>query len=1089
MRKFYLSFLMLVLCMASAVANPVTPDQALLKAKAFRQTRGLPANAAMELAYQGRQASHQHGAPAKDAYYYVFNNGGNTGFVIVAGDDCAESILGYADSGSFDADNIPENMLSLLNDYAGEIQAVRACRLSVADEGSTVEVARKVVAPLIETHWNQRAPYNQKCFMYDGTTQCVTGCVATALAQVMYYHRLPKGETTDIPGYSFNNNTINYASLSSTTFEWDKMKPAYINTGNDDPDAEEAVAQLMLYCGHAVKMNYGPSASGASSINIPNALKNYFGYPGNPTWVTRSEYTTEEWDELIYNELKNSRPVLYSANTSGNSGHEFICDGYDGHGLYHINWGWGGLSDGYYRLQALRPSGQGTGGSNDFGGYSLAHDVVIGVSSTEVTSGESSSEEPAEDNSFLTTVSLTASGDNPFSYSSSYGFYNPSVSYSYTLSGNQNVLDVGVGLYQDGILLQEKAIYTAQELSLGAVHTVSGTLFLGLGTGLADGVYQVKGINRIPGTEEWYMNDGSDRIYVELTISNGQVTYTNVSIAPEEPVEGLLQVTSIEQRFDLQGYPIKNESEKSSQIRAYVTNIGETDYSGSLHLLINGSWVAEEGVYIPVGGTDYVDFFFPARTGTVNVVVASDYNGNSPLYTNTAFTLNSGTTVGLTKVGDIVVKNLTDDKYDMYGSVLDGYVVLKNETGNDFEGNLTLEIWVISEDNGSSYSYSSRNQLIPVNIKAGETKNVPFFFSALAIGDDFAYTIYDPDGQMLGREGFFRVLPGVVYWTGTGERTAVEPTTKITVPNDVVAVSFEDVDNFTDVTITPNSNDNTIYYFAPNTTTPTSLIGKNVVKGYNSDKIALSKKDGFYIPQSFTASKISFSYVPTLGADGKNGWQTITLPFAVQKVTSGGKEVDWYHGNDTSEEKDFWLREFKQVAGNVVQFADVAEWIPNVPYLIAVPGDRWGAEYDMTNKLLEFSASNVRVEPTTVSAAVSDNYEFVGVTGNTTIDSEVYVLNEKGSSFVKKEGATLNGCSAYFTINNPTIETPAYLNIGFFDTTGICMPRVTADDGKMVDVYAIDGVKVATVSVNGGKVDLNRLPKGIYIVEGKKIVR
>ncbi len=1079
MRKLFLSLLLTMLCVVGMVANPVTQGQALQKARAFLQTRGITATANMSMVYQGRQASHQHGAPAKDPCYYVFNNGNDAGFVIVAGDDCAEDVLGYAESGSFDADNIPENMQAFLQGYAEEIAMARTQGLNNTGSEENVEVARKVVAPLIQTHWNQQDPYNQLCFKPDGTTKCVTGCVATALAQVMYYHKWPKDATTSIPQYDFNDGAIVYASLPATTFDWGKMKPVYINTGEDDEEAETAVAQLLLYCGHAVKMNYGTSSSEASAANIPQALKDYFGYPGNPSYILRSQYTAEEWDEQIYSELKYGRPVLYGSQTSGGSGHEFILDGYDGHGLYHVNWGWGGLSDGYFRLQAMNPSAQSTGGSNGYGGYSLDHDAVIGVSSTEITSGESSSEEPAEENSFLTTVSLTASGDNPFSYSSSYGFHNPSVTYYFTLSGTQNVLDVGVGLYQDGILLQERVLYPAQTMTLGSVYNVSGSLFYGLGTDLADGVYQVKGINRVPETDEWYVNKGSDQIYVELTISNGQVTYTNVSKTPEEPLERALEVTSIEQRFDT----------ANGQIRAYVKNTGETDYYGSLHLFLNDVRLAEEGVHVGVGKEDYVDFFFSLISGEVKVEIATDYNAANVIYTDEAFTLveTSPALPALTKVGDVELKNISGSQ--MYGALLDGNVTLKNETGGDFNGNLTLKVDVFSKrENGYIY-FTPYSQKIPVSMLVNETKTIPVACSLMTIGDEFKYTLTDPAGNVLGNSSWITIVPGVVYWKGTGERYAVAPTDEITVSEDVAAVSFEDIDNFTGVTITPNSNDNTIYYFAPNTTTPTSLIGKNVVKGYNSDKIALSKKDGFYIPQSFTASKISFSYVPTLGADGKNGWQTITLPFAVQKVTSGGNEVDWYHGNDTSEEKDFWLREFKQVAGNVVQFADVAEWIPNVPYLIAVPGDRWGAEYDMTNKLLEFSASNVRVEPTTVSAAVSDNYEFVGVTGNTTIDSEVYVLNEKGSSFVKKEGATLNGCSAYFTINNPTIETPAYLNIGFFDTTGICMPHVTADDGQMVDVYAIDGVKVATVSVNGGKVDLNRLPKGIYIVEGKKIVR
>ncbi len=957
MRKLFLSLLLTMLCVVGMVANPVTQGQALQKARAFLQTRGITATANMSMVYQGRQASHQHGAPTKAPCYYVFNNGNDAGFVIVAGDDCAEDVLGYAESGSFDADNIPENMQAFLQGYAEEIAMARTQGLNNTGSEENVEVARQVIAPLVTAHWNQYDPYNQKCPLYgaggNSGERCITGCVATALAQVMYYHKYP-ASSPSIPDYKSNDIIGKLAALPETDFDWNNMSNCYsINPGENEYETQEsrdAVATLFRYCGQAVKMDYTPTGSGANTMLITSVLSNYFGYKNPASWVDRYNYTIAEWNDLIYHELQNARPVIYSASTSGGSGHAFVCDGFDGHEMFHINWGWGGLADGYYRLQALNPSSQGAGGSNGYGGYSLSQSAIIGISPTKVNNTDS--EVSGEDNE----------------------------------NGN-----------------------------------------------------------------------------VELTVKS---------------------VKQIAKKLD-----------GPRQLRVFVHNNGSKEFNGRLYLLLDNSTIAAfEGAFVPANGDDFVDFLFPASAGSHNIAISTTQNQSDIIYSQLV-TISDEWTYPLLTVTNTNLKNvaMVDGNLFQYGRLVEYEVTFKNESTIDYNNKLVKHMYVENPEG----TFSGFSQAIDVSILAGEEKTI-LFTHELAMGDMYWIFISDDrkdqENESSWNYGYceeygYTVSPGVVYWKGTGERYAVAPTDEITVSEDVAAVSFEDIDNFTGVTITPNSNDNTIYYFAPNTTTPTSLIGKNVVKGYNSDKIALSKKDGFYIPQSFTASKISFSYVPTLGADGKNGWQTITLPFAVQKVTSGGNEVDWYHGNDTSEEKDFWLREFKQVAGNVVQFADVAEWIPNVPYLIAVPGDRWGAEYDMTNKLLEFSASNVRVEPTTVSAAVSDNYEFVGVTGNTTIDSEVYVLNEKGSSFVKKEGATLNGCSAYFTINNPTIETPAYLNIGFFDTTGICMPHVTADDGQMVDVYAIDGVKVATVSVNGGKVDLNRLPKGIYIVEGKKIVR
>ena len=1076
MRKSLLSFLLLMLCMICAVANPVTPEQAQQKAKAFLAKRGMAASATLDLAYQGKQQAHQNGAPAKNACYYVFNNGHNAGFVIVAGDDCAEDVLGYATDGSFDADNIPENMQAFLQGYAEEIAAARALGANNANNGDeNVEVARKVVAPLIETHWNQHDPYNQMCFKPNGV-QCVTGCVATALAQVMYYYQWPKSATTEIPGYTSTYGDT-FDALPSTTFKWNKMKPVYVNTGNDDEEAELAVAELMWYCGHAVAMNYSAGSSGGYESMIPDALKNYFGYPGNPSWQQRYKYTSQEWDELIYNELKHGRPVLYGASTSGGSGHEFICDGYDGHGLYHINWGWGGLSDGYFRLSALRPADQSTGGSSGYGGYSLEHDAIIGMSGTEITN-----EESVEAKSPLRTVELSVD-NSTMTYNSSNGFSNVSVYFSYTLSGTQNVIDRGFGLYQDGLLKQEIISATNVELGAGYTYGTGGGLFSGLGKGLNDGTYQIKGISRVSGTEDWFLNEGSDLIYVEVEISNGQATFTNV----EKTLTTSLEVTSVEQRFD--------EGNNVSQIRAYVKNTGEVDYSSSLHLLVNDTWVAQEGLYVSKGGEDFIDFFFQPMTGSVKVVVAENPDGSNPIYENTITLAESGGThPALAKVDDIKVSCIDGNK--MYGALFEGKIKLKNETGADFEGNLELDVDVIVKRTGNGYSWTPYERKVPVSIKAGVTKDVTVAFTGLAIGDEFRYRLYDPSGALLASGGFYNVVPGVIYWKGGGERFAVAPAAEMTIPDDAVAVSLEDLGaDLSNYSITMPAGNTPIVYVAQDAETPAAW--DNVVKGGTATQIFLYDEFDFFVPKRFFAESISYTCKPTLGADGRGGWQTITLPFAVEKVTSDSKVVDWYHGNDT-EEKDFWVREFKQVVGNTVKFADAEVWVPNVPYIFAVPGDHWGPQYDLTNKLMNFSATDVWVEKTSVSAVVSDSYEFVGITGGMTPDEETnermenaYVLNSEGTAFLS--GSTTwqfkhNLC--YFTINDRTIDPPAKLNIGTFDETdGICMPQVTATDGQQVDVYTVDGLKGATATVNGGKVDLGRLPKGVYNDEGKNIVK
>ncbi len=1107
MRKALLSILLFMLCMTCAVANPVTQDQALQKAKAFLVKKGLAVNANISLVYQGKQRAHHNGAPSKDACYYVFNNGQNAGFVIISGDDCAEDVLGYADSGSFDADNIPSNMQVFLQGYAEEIAAARALGLTNTGDEVNVEVARKVVPPLIETKWNQSDPYNQKCANPQGQ-RCVTGCVATALAQVMYYHKWPNSSTSTstIPGYTLDDWRTHagdtYAQLDPTKFDWAKMKNAYVNTGADDEDAETAVANLMLYCGHAVKMDYGVSESGGLESEIPNALINYFNYPGNPTWQKREKYSPEVWDEMIYNELKNGRPVLYGASTTGGGldtsggGHEFICDGYDGHGLYHINWGWGGSSDGYYRLTALRPTSQGVGGSGDSGGYSIGHDAIIGVSSTAITGEQSSSS--AE--SALLTEEMYVDGENVVDYNSRYGFHNVMVYFQYSLAGMLNGIDRGFGLYKDGELLQYIQEEENVELLNGYYYYTTGSLY-GLGTNLEDGNYQVMGINKLHGTEEWLPNVGSNLIYLDVEISNGKATFTNV----KKTETFALEVTGLEQRFE-NGFTDKNNN-RFIQIRAYLRNTGDAVYDGRVFIRSIQIGQACEGVHLSVGGEDYVDFFIPTSNPNNSfsaTITLRDESGNQ-IYSQQMRISNVYPDYSITKKG-YHIYNYSDGK--MYSALLDGDFTLQNDSEKPYEGVYSLEILRYSGTSSNGTSYSVFRLPVLVKLLGNEKKTIPFAFSGLAVGDKFLVSLTDPSGNaVISRTSTIEIVPGVVYWRANGTRYAEAPTSKIVVPKNITAVSFEDLalSNYT-IDFSNVNNNNIIFYVGANDAAGYTKITNanaqyNVVKDYQATKLMLSENYDFFVPKRFYASEVHYTYTPTLAANGVNGWQSISLPFPVKKVTSDNKQVDWFHGNDT-EEKDFWVREFKQVVGSTVKFADAATWEANVPYIFAVPGNKWGPEYNMVGKEMDFSATDVWVEKSTVKAVVSDRYEFVGITGGTTqgaygysnlssVLENAYVLNEKGNAF--EQGSTTwqnkhNVC--YFTIDDLTIGQPAKLNIGFFEETdGICLPQVKAEDGQLVDVYNVDGMKVATVVVNGGKADLSGLPKGVFIVEGKKIVR
>ena len=320
--------------------------------------------------------------------YYVFNIGSGDGFVIVSGDDAACPVLGYSRSGHFDEDNLPENMKSWLAGYADELERIQNLNLPARRSAAVTDKGWANVAPLLQSRWNQNSPYNDLCPLApNGRTHRPTGCVATAMTQVMYYHKWPVAPTAEIPGYTYKDEAVwggdgsllTEEALPSTVFDWDSMLDAYDDETMYDEKSAFAVAELMRYVGHGVRMTYGIKASGAFSDDIPVALVRYFGYKNTARLIRRSDYSTQyAWDKVIYGELSARRPVIYSGVTLLGAGHQFACDGYED-GFFHINWGWAGRSDGYFKLSVLDPEDQGIGGAGSGSSFSELQTAVIGV--------------------------------------------------------------------------------------------------------------------------------------------------------------------------------------------------------------------------------------------------------------------------------------------------------------------------------------------------------------------------------------------------------------------------------------------------------------------------------------------------------------------------------------------------------------------------------------------------------------------------------------------------------------------------------------------------------------------------------------
>ena len=374
----------IILLLASALttkANPLTREQAQQRAQAFLQNK----KGARQLTpvRSGARLAPRYTQPATGTdLYYVFDRGTDEGFVIVSGDDQTPAVLGYTDSGSFDYSKIPDNMREWLDDYAGQIAAVQKAGYTAGELPVADLVAHDPIDQLMNSKWNQGNPYYLLCPNYFNTGLSVTGCVATAMAQILYYHRAnsPKEILEDIPDYTVGNSHATYGDLNvkgypaGSPIDWDNMQPTY--NSSSTAIQKHAVAQLMSYCGTAVRMMYSSGSSGAYSTDVPDALKKYFGYPSSCRHISRSDMTEEKFDETVYAEIAKGDPV-YLSGSNGSGGHAFVCDGYDGDLCYHINWGWGGSSDGFYMLAKLNPGSQGIGGSD--GGYSGGQAAVIGI--------------------------------------------------------------------------------------------------------------------------------------------------------------------------------------------------------------------------------------------------------------------------------------------------------------------------------------------------------------------------------------------------------------------------------------------------------------------------------------------------------------------------------------------------------------------------------------------------------------------------------------------------------------------------------------------------------------------------------------
>ncbi|MDR0538352.1 MAG: thiol protease/hemagglutinin PrtT [Tannerellaceae bacterium] len=361
-------------------------------AMAFAANGGVLRSASVNLVYTAVLKVQPLQPSEEIPLFYIYNTGDNAGFVIVAADDVASPILGYAAEGSFSAHNMPENLSRWLSGYEKNISSAIAAG-AVASEKRLLEwqafsSANLLADSQLETvtllptaKWDQAEPFNELC-PRDGRSRSLVGCVATSMGIAMKYYGWPEKASGHV-SYTTKDKRIPVSVNFNTAYAWDDMLDAYTRSNNVNlytSAQATAVSTLLFHCGAMVRMDYSAEASGATEWDAVNALVNTFGYDKSLHLAWRELYNFDEWDNALQAELTAGRLVLYGGLTEdGTEGHQFLLDGFarnrsTGKSYYHVNWGWSGTANGFYILDALNPAESMPGS-----GYSYNHDAVLGL--------------------------------------------------------------------------------------------------------------------------------------------------------------------------------------------------------------------------------------------------------------------------------------------------------------------------------------------------------------------------------------------------------------------------------------------------------------------------------------------------------------------------------------------------------------------------------------------------------------------------------------------------------------------------------------------------------------------------------------
>ena len=710
MKKFILTAFVYLFCISLVQASPVDEETARKSATNFLRST-MPATRSANLSLTRAITGVADG---DDAGIYVFNSA--DAYVVISADDELPAVLAFGDGKPYDAATAPAAMKAMLEAYSNVAKTTAKTR-GLVDTHADIE-------PLVKTQWNQSEPYNLQCPKDKEGVHYPTGCVATAMAQIMYYHKCP------------------------STYDWDKMTTTYKST--DTGTAANAVAKLMADCGNSVFMEYASDGSSASTLDACEALRNDYGYAETTEYVGRTTYTAKSWDELIYAELAAKRPVLYGGNScssgQGIAGHAFVIDGYklkDGTGYYHVNWGWGGYSDGYFLISVLDPEYEYTGGNAGSSGYSFDQEAIIGIQPA-ATPLDKTTRFRVRDVSIVgdkDSYSRKSSSDNFPGFKLYFSFYNsskPSVARSY---------DYGVGLYKDRELIAILDKYSLvddikyatgkETIGYGSGLVKLQTNSLYFGKGLADGKYQLRILSRETGKTDWQWALNSICNYIDVTISGNTMTtqvfgqyYYKGGTAPEFTINSV----------DVTG------AKKVGEPLYFTINLTDKNKYGNAPIYLWGNASIAEGsnkFQLLTGGGTNLD---PGETGTVVLKYTPQRAGNFTFYLSSSSDnltdklklkkIEVSSISGMALHMDLEVDGAKSTSYGWNdaatGTTLSGKAYITNYGSAAYDDYISIFLYGGSSVNDVDYLETKHNK---VEIGVGKTVEVPFSFTGLTVGN------------------------------------------------------------------------------------------------------------------------------------------------------------------------------------------------------------------------------------------------------------------------------------------------------------------------------------------------------------------